>query len=149
MPTASHCSTGIEHRVHPTLPADYRIDPEDRTVYSRGWGFLTDEDLVDYQARLHADPEFCPHYDQLVDLSAVETLGLSAEGVRTSAAREEWSPESRRAFVAPMDAVYGMVRMHEAFSGGENPNVKVFRCIAEARAWLAASLEGEAPPSSE
>lgn len=129
------------------MPADYEIDSDHRIVYSRGWGRLTDEDLVDYQARLTADPEFCPHFDQLVDLTAVETLALSAEGVRMSAAREEWSPEARRAFVAPLDAVYGMVRMHEAFSGAENPNRKIFRCISEARAWLGEKLEGEEPPS--
>jgi hypothetical protein len=134
---------------HPSVPAEYRIDPERRVVYSRGWGLLTDEDLVDYQLRLNADPDFRPHYSQLVDLTGVEALELSAEGVRTSAAAELWSPEARRAFVAPMDAAYGMVRMHEALSGGENPNVRVFRCIAEAREWLRATLQPEEPSPGE
>lgn len=131
------------------MPADYRIDPKGRVVYSRGWGLLSDEDLIRYQERLNADPDFRPHYSQLVDLSGVEALELSSEGVRMSAAAEIWSPEARRAFVAPMDAAYGMVRMHEAFTGGENPNVRIFRCIAEARAWLQTTMEPGEDPSSD
>jgi hypothetical protein len=131
------------------VPADYRIDPERRIIYSRGWGLLSDEDLRRYQERLNADPDFVPVYSQLVDLSDVEVLKLSSEGVRMSAAAETWSPEARRAFVAPMDAVYGMVRVHEGFSGGEQPNVKIFRCISEARAWLGMQLEGEESSSPE
>ncbi len=131
------------------MPADYRIDPDRGIVFSRGWGSLTDEDLIRYQERLNTDPDFLPSFSQLVDLSDVDALKLSAEGVRMSAAAEVWSPEARRAFVAPMDAAYGIVRMHEALKGGENPNVRLFRCIAEARAWLGVALEGEGSSPSE
>jgi hypothetical protein len=48
-----------------------------------------------------------------------------------------------------MDAAFGVLRMHEALKGGENPNVRLFRCIAEARAWLGVALEGEESSSSE
>ena len=33
------------------MPADYVIDPLQKAVFTRGWGRLSDEDLVDYQGR--------------------------------------------------------------------------------------------------
>ena len=67
------------------MPADYVIDCVLKAVFTRGWGRLSDDDLVDYQGRLNADPDFKPDFSQLVDLSGVEHLAISAEGVRTIA----------------------------------------------------------------
>jgi hypothetical protein len=129
------------------MPADYVIDPLQKAVFTRGWGRLSDEDLVDYQGRLNADPDFEPDFSQLVDLSGVERLDISAEGVRTIATEDRWAQEARRAFVAPLDEVYGMVRMHEAFIGRDSPNIRIFRELAEARAWLARRGESQADSS--
>lgn len=131
------------------MPADYVIDLIHQAVFSRGWGRLSDQDLVDYQSRLNADPDFEPGFSQLVDLSGVEHLDISAEGVRTIAVEDRWAPEARRAFVAPVDAVFGMVRMHEGLIGRDSPNIRIFRELAEARAWLALKGEAESDPDPD
>ena len=36
------------------MPADFELIPGTRTVYSRGWGALTDADLLGHMARISA-----------------------------------------------------------------------------------------------
>ena len=59
------------------MPADFELIPGTRTVYSRGWGALTDADLLGHMARISAlfkagtlDTEWA----QLWDFTGVENV---------------------------------------------------------------------------
>jgi hypothetical protein len=69
------------------MPADYTIDAARQFVYSRGWGALTDEDLLDHQQRLALDPRFHSNYCQLIDflgVTSVDPLFICREDMQCS-----------------------------------------------------------------
>ena len=57
----------------------------------------------------------------------------------------EKSPPGSLALVAPKDAVYGLLRMFQALSEGQNLDVQVFRTIEEAVEWLEVPADLIAP----
>jgi hypothetical protein len=124
------------------MPADYTIDAERQLVYSRGWGDLTDADLLDHQRRLALDPRFHPGFSQLIDFLDVTSAGaVTAEGVVEVAKRHLYGPNSRRALVATDLATFGLARMFEAYrdiAGGEE-QINVFKRLDDAWAWLGIS----------
>jgi hypothetical protein len=70
------------------MPADFELIPGTRTVYSRGWGVLTDADLLGHMARISAlfkagtlDVEWA----QIWDFTGVENVdGVSTGGIDAS-----------------------------------------------------------------
>jgi len=115
------------------MPADHRIDLNDRIVYSRAWGILSDEDLL--SNNVAADPAFAPDLRQLYDLTDVTEIAVTAAGLRALAATSRFAPTARRAIVVSSDVVFGMSRMYAIISGHEEW-VRVFRDRAAALAWL-------------
>ncbi len=128
------------------MPCRYVIHGQSRLVVSTGWERVTFAELKAHQDQLGGDPDFDPTFNQLVDGTAVTGLEVSMEQVRSLAARKLFSPTSRRAFVAPDPAIFGVGRMwtayHEMATGLEN--VKMFYDLAAALKWL--GLE-DLPPS--
>jgi hypothetical protein len=101
------------------------IDVERQLVYSRGWGDVTDADLLDHQQRLAQNPRFHSDCSQLWDF-----LG----------------PSSRRAIVVQGSASFGLARLFENYrdlAGGKD-QIRVFMSLESARAWL-----GISPPKLE
>jgi hypothetical protein len=121
------------------MPADYTIDTERRLVYSRGWGDLTDADLLEHQRRLALDPRFHPDFSQLIDLLGVSSAeGVTANGVMEVAKRHVYGPRSRRALVATDLATFGLARMFQTYrdiAGGDD-QIHVFTSLEDAWAWL-------------
>lgn len=118
------------------MPWHYRIDKELGTVFSEGYGVLTEADLKGHQDALLADTDFDPAYRQLYDFSEVTRLAVSTAFINSLARRAVFSTDSKRAFVAPSDVVFGSARAFEAWHGGLPSEVRVFRDSAEARRWL-------------
>ena len=115
----------------------YKIDVPNRLVRVQVDGVLSDEDLVSGDAALRNDPEFDPAYYQLLDLRQADGSEVTADGVRALASRPPlFSSSARRALVAPSDLGFGMARMFELLREGKSGEVRVFRVIEEARAWL-------------
>jgi hypothetical protein len=128
------------------MPADYTIDAARQFVYSRGWGVLTDEDLLDHQQRLALDPRFHSHFCQLIDFLGVTSVdAVTANGVRAVARRHLYGPGARRAIVAPDLALFGLARMFESHrdAGGGEEQIRVFKSLGDAWAWL-----GRSPPKN-
>jgi hypothetical protein len=124
------------------MPADYLIDAERQLVYSRGWGDLTDADLLDHQRRLALDPRFHPDLSQLLDfLGVTSSKGVTANAVKEGARRHLFGPHSRRALVASDPSTFGMARMFETYReiSGSEEQIKVFRSLEDAWAWLGIS----------
>ena len=89
-----------------------------------------------HQRRLKADPEFDSRFWQFLDFTEVEEFMITSEGIHMLASRDPWGSGARRAFVAPTDLAYGMLRMHEFLLNDESQEVVVFRNALEAWDWL-------------
>jgi hypothetical protein len=118
------------------MPTSYRIDPAKRVALTRGWGEVTDDEMLQYYLDLAADPEFDPGFCQLGDLTGVSRPSMSTATVRRAASLAVFHPSARRALVATKDVVFGVARMFAIMSDQHGQNVRVFRSKDEAVAWL-------------
>jgi hypothetical protein len=119
------------------MPADYRIDLEKRRVWSHATGDLSYEAITDHMSRLAKDPLFDPLFSQILDFRDVTIVGLTSEEVVRLAEIRVFSPQSKRAFVAPGPLKYGMARMYEALRATKgDDHIRVFTDYDEALEWL-------------
>ena len=122
-------------------PIEYTIHPESGLLYVWAEGHLRSSDILAYLQAVEADPDFEAGLRVLTDLRRVDHYDLDPDDIRTVAAanaglHESLPPGRRLALVSPKDAVYGLLRMFQALSEGQNLNVQVFRTIEEAVEWL-------------
>lgn len=118
------------------LPAGYEIDESQRMIFSRAWDVVTAEDLHDHQGLLTRDPRFDPAFSQLWDLRAIDEVTVESATLRELAQSRSFASGARRALVAPSDVSYGLARMFQSLHDDAPEKVRVFRDVAEARAWL-------------
>ena len=120
----------------PTTPITYRIDPEQRLVFTSIWGPATESEVAEHNRSLRSDPQFDPHYRQLTDLSGVTELLVSTKVIQDTAHDQYFAPGVRRAFVASDDAAFGLARMFALHAEAVGQTIHVFRDRAAAEAWL-------------
>jgi hypothetical protein len=120
------------------MPARYEIDKERRLVISTGWGRLSFGDAQAHQEQLLNDPDFDPEFNQLIDWTAVTAVDIPAQEVGIFAGRTVFSRRSRRAFVAPGPANFGIARAFKTYHEMSHApsQVGVFRDLASALQWL-------------
>lgn len=119
------------------MPAFYKIDTQRKLVMTTGSGVLTLADSLAHQDRLRNDVEFSPEFSQLMDLTHVAEVALSADDISTLAKTAIFSPDSRRAILVDSDLKYGLARMFETFRDmrGEK-GIRIFRNLDDALAWV-------------
>ena len=123
------------------MPADFELIAGTRTVYSRGWGALTDADLLGHMARISAlfkagtlDTEWA----QLWDFTGVENVdGVSTAGVRRAAEGNPWPRSAIRACIVTTDEQFGLVRMYQALGDPKTDDMRITRSVADADAFIA------------
>ena len=118
------------------MPIKCYVDNMKEIVFAAGTGILTAEDVRTQRRRIIDDPEFQPYYDLLIDLSGVTEFQISSAEMRVISIEQIFNKRTRRAYVVPTEAAYGMLRMHTILSDAEPDEMQVFRDIAEARSWL-------------
>jgi hypothetical protein len=131
------------------MPIEFYVDHERRTVFAKGRGVLTNDELVNYQQQVWSRPEVAG-FDELMDMSVVKEIGgLSTAGVQEladlSAAMDRTDVATRFAVVAPDDLAFGLARMYGAYretSPHSTKQVAVFRTRADALRWLGLPPEG-------
>ncbi len=128
------------------MPSAYRVDPELRIVWSRAWGVLAEDESAEHYRLLAAEPAFQSSFSQMCDLRSVDRIDMSTAAIRALAKTAVFDPGARRAFLAPVDAHYGLARMLQAFSELEGSEIGVFRTVAEAAAWLNVPEEAVGAP---
>lgn len=121
------------------MPAEYRIDPNERMIWTRAWGTIEDRDLTGHRAQLAADARFDRAYAQLLDFSEVTEIRITTGAIRALAGPDPFLPTAWRAVVVPNDVAYGMARMFALMGGMDESRFKVFRDRAEALQWLHAN----------
>ena len=85
-------------------------------MITTAWGRAAIDEFLGQQEQLLSDPDFSPEFDQLLDGSGVTELAVSTSDVKTFTTTNIFSPTSRRAFVAPNPAYFGMGRMAETYN---------------------------------
>jgi hypothetical protein len=90
------------------------------------------------QDQTRVDPDFNAEFDQLVDLRSVTGFAMTSGQARMLARRRIFSLKSKRAFVAPTPAVFGVSRMWETFTElSDYPSqIGIFRDLPSALEWL-------------
>jgi hypothetical protein len=122
------------------------FDPERNLLVVVFDGAIGDEDLLKY-ARHAVETWRTPSgHDELIDLRGVEDVdGIGGQTLRRVAGmftRSDRTPErSRVAIVAASDVQYGLARMYQAFRSESPLDLRVFREMDEARAWLGLGAE--------
>ena len=124
------------------MPLEYRVDVSLRTVFARASGVLTDTDVLAFVEGVLAHPSMEPDFNQLFDAREVTKLELSGACVREVSTDTGFGEGSLRAFVTESDAGFGMARMYQTLRDTYPDEVRVFRSIDEARAWLGLPAEG-------
>jgi hypothetical protein len=127
------------------MPIRYDVDHEQRLVHARGSGVVTDQDVFGYQREVWSQAAHAG-YDELVDMTEVERVALPSAGriralAQVSARMDVPGRPCKFAIVAPRVFEYGLGRMYAAYRSLDprsTKEVKVFRTVSEAMAWLAA-----------
>jgi len=103
------------------MPGAYTINLALSLVLSRGWGVVTDRELLAHVRALTADPRFAPHFHQLADLRDVTDFEVTASTIREMAKLNPFGAGARRALVITSGEVFGMVRMYQLLTD-ESPD---------------------------
>jgi len=67
-------------------------------------------DAVSHMEKLSKDPDFEPTFSQIADFMNVTRVELSGDDIHRLAQKTIFSADSRRAFIAPNETVFGMGR---------------------------------------
>ena len=118
------------------MPGAYTIDETRGLVLSRGWGVLTDDDLLTHARTLVADARFHPHFLQLVDFLGVSDVQVTSTGVQELAAINPFGPGARRALVVSRGAAYGFGRMYQMVRKDDRDELEIFHDLDSALGWL-------------
>jgi hypothetical protein len=121
------------------MPIRYQIDQSHSLVRLDLRDPLDSEAIPEVVNRLLSDPRLCPGLNILSDHSqlaftATPEIAKSIPAL-ISQLTERLGP-FRCAVVVPADASYGVARMTEVFAERTSAQVRAFRSVDEAEAWL-------------
>ncbi|MFO7893080.1 MAG: STAS/SEC14 domain-containing protein [Longimicrobiales bacterium] len=118
------------------MPIESRFDSDRNLLITVAEGRLTADDVRTHQRTLASAPDFHPSADHLFDLSRVTHFDVDPDRIRDLASVSIFSETSRRAVVAPRDVLFGLSRMYSGYRDVAAENLRVFRTLKEALAWL-------------
>lgn len=114
----------------------YTIDLERSLVRSRGWGVLTDRELLAHARALTVDPHFAPNFRQLADLREVTDVQITAATIKEMVRLNPFWAGARRALVITNDVLFGMARMYQILKDESPDELQIFRNMEDALQWL-------------
>ena len=97
------------------MPCDCVLDTERRLVRCRAWGLVTYVDVMAARLQFTSDPNFRPDFYQLYDGREVTRMALTASEIGLLARDDIFGSRSRRAFVAPSQETYAMMRLFQTY----------------------------------
>lgn len=118
------------------MSCSYSIDLARSLVLSRGWGVLTDGELLAHVRALTIDPRFVPNFHQLADLRDVADVEVTPPTVKEMARLNPYGNGSRRAVVVTSDLLFGMARMYQILRDEPGDELEIFRKMDDALRWL-------------
>ena len=105
-------------------------------VTSRISGTVTNDEVLQHNRQLRADPRFDPTFRQLADMSGVTLNAVTTDNVQETARDQYFAPGTRRALVVSDDTTFGLCRMFATYAESLGQVITVFRDRKEAEAWL-------------
>ena len=117
------------------MPATYRIDAKHEVVISTVDGPMADAQLIEHEKALAEDAAVQPHFNQIYDCRRLTLLSVTGAGARTFSELNQFSADSRRAFLTTSNLHYGLLTMFLPMAGLEAQAV-VFDDVREALDWV-------------
>ena len=117
------------------MPTSYRIDVRAGVVFSSLEGHITNEELLDHQQRMSADPDFRPTMNHVIDTRGITSVSVTALGLHLLTTRSNLGPEARRAIIEG-DASSSYVHMFQALRSQSGADTRVFSTVEDAHRWL-------------
>lgn len=121
------------------MPIQYDIDAEG-VIHGRPFGILTTEEVVGYLQEVIADQRRKDRYREIFFLESVDEFRLDAVSMQkiVEFARENITiyEGGKVAYVAAGDFEFGMGRVLEAYASGLPLELRTFRNIEDAHAWV-------------
>lgn len=118
------------------MPCAYTIDLARSLVLSRGWGEVTDRELLAHVRALTADPGFARNFHQFIELRDVTDVQITASTIREMVKLNPFGAGARRAVVVTSDVVFGMARMYQILRDESPDEFEIFRKLDDALRWL-------------
>jgi hypothetical protein len=118
------------------MPGAYTVDLTRSIVLSRGWGVLTDRELLAHVRALTIDSRFAPHFRQLADLRDVMDVQFTASTIKEMVRLNPFGAGARRALVVTSDELFGMARMYQLLTDESPDELQIFRKADHALQWL-------------
>jgi hypothetical protein len=124
------------------MSIEYQFFPSHHLVYIRYSGLITAGELLNVPAVLYAHPQYQPGMSELNDYRGVTGggAGVSRQTFHDLVSMErnidEKRGQVRMAHIAPQDLIYGVARMYSMLSSSSSAEMRVFRSMPEALAWL-------------
>ncbi len=115
------------------------IFPERNLVYVRFKGKVRREDTFEFAQELAADPLYRPGLDELIDARNCVFEGGFSDALEYRNVLRDIRPSTgkgRWACVVSGDLMYGLSRMFGTLAGALGVEMRPFRNIADALAWL-------------
>lgn len=115
------------------MPVVLKIDPRRQVVYSAFYGKITDAEMLGHRAVIASDPDFRPHFTEIIDFSAVTEAAISDKTVTAMAANPSlYSASVRHIVVAPVDSVFQLASKFKELARSSRPNFFIVRTRAQA-----------------
>lgn len=123
------------------MPAGFELCENERIVYSRAWGDVTEADLTQHMnsvSELFREGTIDATWAQVWDFTTVDSAdSLALIGVRNLAKENPWPKESIRALVIASPLVFGFCRMYQILTDlEENRTLTLTKTVAEAEAYI-------------
>src|SRR4029077_1101033 len=115
------------------MPVVLKIDPRRQVVYSAFYGKLTDAELAGHGHAIGSDPDFRPHFSEIVDFTDVTEAAISEGTLSAMASSPSLFSESvMHIIVAPSEALFQMTSRFKELAQSSRRNLFVVRTRAEA-----------------
>jgi hypothetical protein len=115
------------------MPVVLKIDPQRQVVYSAFYGRLTEEEMIGHRAVIATDPDFKPHFNEIIDFTAVTEANVSEATLRGMAANPSlYHATVLHIVVAPAEALFQIASKYRELVQASRPNLFVVRTRAEA-----------------
>ncbi|MEM7515677.1 MAG: hypothetical protein AAF368_01955 [Planctomycetota bacterium] len=122
------------------MPYRYTIDADRQVIFEKAFGALRDGELASLVRSKLEDPEFRPEFNVLCDFNEADMAAVSSEEIREVA--ELFRTDSERfaggrwAIAVSSDLNFGLAQMFTKLAEFLPVEVRAFRDVTEAGAWL-------------
>ncbi|HEV2196729.1 MAG TPA: hypothetical protein VGR55_14190 [Candidatus Acidoferrum sp.] len=97
------------------------------------FGEVTQDEFAKAVSAIRSHSEFDPTFSELIDCTGITNVDVSTQFLQDAgAAPSIFNKDSKHIVVAPVDYLYGLVRMTQVFAEQTKPKVVVVRSLAEA-----------------